>query len=217
MNVYFTSDTHFGHLNIIKYCNRPFASVEEMDETLVRNWNETVGHEDIVVHLGDLTLANRLPNHPRLFDAIRVLKGHKVLIGGNHDGNKLRQTLKELGWLVLPELNPLSNVKMMHYPPVIAEEGVVYIHGHSHGTVTRKGCVDVGVDVVGFRPIPCSQVAELCSVHVAVDGLLLKQSILKFVADAKCALTVPDTFIACGEGEKQERFYCSGLCLEADK
>ncbi len=54
--LWFTADHHFGHANIIRYCNRPFASAEEMDATLVHLWNETVGRDDIVYHLGDFTL-----------------------------------------------------------------------------------------------------------------------------------------------------------------
>lgn len=52
-NIFFTSDTHFWHENIIKFCNRPFSSVEEMNDTIIENWNKVVGENDIVFHLGD--------------------------------------------------------------------------------------------------------------------------------------------------------------------
>lgn len=59
MNIFFTSDTHFGHNNIIKLSNRPFSSVEEMNEGLIERWNDVVGAEDIVYHLGDFSLKIR--------------------------------------------------------------------------------------------------------------------------------------------------------------
>ena len=58
MNTFFTSDTHFGHNNIIEYCKRPYTSVEEMDAALEKNWNEVVKPDDLVYHLGDLAIDN---------------------------------------------------------------------------------------------------------------------------------------------------------------
>ena len=56
MTTFFTADTHFGHKNVIRYCNRPFASATEMDERLIENWNKIVGPDDLIYHLGDFTL-----------------------------------------------------------------------------------------------------------------------------------------------------------------
>src|SRR5262245_45539090 len=55
-SIFFTSDTHFGHTNILKYCRRPFPDVQAMDEALIARWNATVGPDDVIYHLGDFTL-----------------------------------------------------------------------------------------------------------------------------------------------------------------
>ena len=59
MKIYFIADTHFNHKNILEYCNRPFADVEEMNKILVNNWNDTVKHDDIVYMLGDFCMGNK--------------------------------------------------------------------------------------------------------------------------------------------------------------
>jgi calcineurin-like phosphoesterase family protein len=59
-NIFFTSDTHFYHTNIIKYCNRPFSSVEEMNQKLIENWNNTISEHDTIFHLGDFMFKKKL-------------------------------------------------------------------------------------------------------------------------------------------------------------
>lgn len=86
-HIFFTSDSHFGHANIIKFCNRPFTTVEEMDETLIKNWNERVQPDDIVFHLGDFAWGGS-----GVWNTILDrLNGHIHLILGNHDMKNLRQ------------------------------------------------------------------------------------------------------------------------------
>ena len=70
---YFTSDLHLGHRNIIRLCNRPFATIEEMDETLIRNWNAKVTNGDTVYILGDLLFRNEKPAE----EYLKQLKGKK--------------------------------------------------------------------------------------------------------------------------------------------
>jgi len=80
MSIFFTSDTHFGHENIIKYCKRPFKDAAEMDKVLIRNWNRVVGPNDLVYHLGDFAVGGG-PAGPYLDQ----LNGRIILIHGNHD------------------------------------------------------------------------------------------------------------------------------------
>ena len=84
--VYFTSDTHFNHANIIGFCNRPFKNVEEMNETLITNWNRVVGVDDIVFHLGDFCLGGSA----EWTNVLNRLNGKIYLIVGNHDIKNLR-------------------------------------------------------------------------------------------------------------------------------
>ena len=86
-NLFFTSDTHFYHGNIIRFCNRPFKSVEMMNETIISNWNNTVGQDDIVFHLGDFCLGGSAEWN-KILDR---LNGKIYLIMGNHDLKNIRQ------------------------------------------------------------------------------------------------------------------------------
>ena len=79
--IFFTADLHFGHANIIRHCNRPFASVDEMDAVLIHNWNAAVGLKDEVYILGDFTMRSAVEAHKYL---VR-LNGRKYFICGNHD------------------------------------------------------------------------------------------------------------------------------------
>jgi calcineurin-like phosphoesterase family protein len=87
MKMFFTSDTHFGHTNIIKHYNRPFSSIEEMNEEIVERWNSVVTKKDIVFHLGDIELFNY--SHVSIMDYIEKLQFYEiVLIRGNHDRSR---------------------------------------------------------------------------------------------------------------------------------
>ena len=80
--IFFTSDQHYGHFNIIRYCNRPFSSVEEMDETLIQNHNKKVRQSDIVYMVGDLAFHK---DRAQIIALLKRLNGRKILVTGNHD------------------------------------------------------------------------------------------------------------------------------------
>lgn len=119
-HTFFTSDTHFGHANIIRFCNRPFKNVEEMDEALIENWNQVVSEDDTVFHLGDFAFGGSSVWK----SIIPRLNGHINLIIGNHDRKNLRQGYMSSFDMVVPQLqieiegNPIY---LNHYPFYVME------------------------------------------------------------------------------------------------
>lgn len=158
-NIWYTSDHHFGHHNIIKYCNRYkwVQTVEEMDALLVQRWNEVVGPHDTVWHLGDVFFKN--------YEATSKLKGRKNLIVGNHD-YKHKDFLRNNNWNVQSEaiyIDHENKLVMCHYPILDWPhkfQNYIHLHGHSHGN--KEGydinAVDVGVDCWDLYPVSLSQI-----------------------------------------------------------
>ena len=171
MATYFTADTHFGHANIIKYANRPFASVAEMDATLIKNWNDTVGPDDDVYHLGDFSLTS--PAKTR--DILDQLNGRIHLIKGNHETSALACSdrfvwVKDYHELALPDEEAYKGQRylmLFHYAMRVwngSHHGTFHLYGHSHGELPElqdQRCLDVGVDVFGFRPVSYEKVREV--------------------------------------------------------
>ena len=83
--IYYTSDLHFGHKNIIKYENRPFESIEDMTEGLIERWNNKVTNNDVVYILGDFALKNSYMNKAKILECFKRLNGYKYLVPGNHE------------------------------------------------------------------------------------------------------------------------------------
>jgi calcineurin-like phosphoesterase family protein len=160
MAVFFTSDTHYFHGNIIKYCNRPFASVEKMNDVLVDNWNQIVKPEDHVFHLGDVAFANM----GKVMPLLNKLNGTITLIRGNHDP-EVMASCPRWAWVANQHKYKLptgEEVWLSHYPrederyrhrsPV--DDGLKVVCGHIHTLwAERPGHVNVGVDVRNFAPV----------------------------------------------------------------
>ena len=149
MKYWFTADTHFGHKNIIKYCNRPFKDITHMNETIIKNWNSKVSTEDVVFHLGDFSMMGGAVNK-----FITRLNGHIIWIQGNHDKKTIIQDIIiEHGG---------HNWHLAHNPQDC--EGEYNICGHVHEKwkvkIRKNGkCfVNVGVDQWDFQPISISQI-----------------------------------------------------------
>jgi calcineurin-like phosphoesterase family protein len=144
---WFTADEHFGHTNIIKYCNRPFSSVEEMDYAIIKKHNEVVGMDDTVIHLGDFTLKSK----EKALSYISRLNGNHIFIQGSHDK-----------WMD-PDHHEIweGNIEGVHivgchYAMRVWGESHYnswQLFGHSHGRLEGIGKqIDVGVDTHNFYP-----------------------------------------------------------------
>lgn len=157
MTTFFTSDTHFGHRNILQHCDRPFASVEAMDEAMIRQWNAVVGPKDTVYHLGDFSLQSA----SRVEYYLSRLNGTKHLIQGNHD------TVQGVnGWESVQDMAQISvdghKVFLCHYP--LREwpgmwGGAVHLYGHVHGNLQpQPGSMDMGADAWGGTPVTLERI-----------------------------------------------------------
>lgn len=130
MKVFIISDTHFGHKNIIKYCNRPFADTEEMDKAIIKNWNEVVSNKDLVIHLGDVALCGK----ERFRQIMSQLNGRKMLIRGNHD-NWTDEFYREAGFEYVSRYPIVWNeFYILSHAPLQVFQNVPYknIFGHVH-------------------------------------------------------------------------------------
>ena len=160
MSVYFSSDTHFGHAQALARFRRPFASVKEMNDAMIARWNESVGADDEVWHLGDFAINLAGPALSRIFNA---LAGRKHLVRGNNDGTA---TTALRGWASIRDYAEIdvegTHLVLCHYPFRTWNgmyKGALNLHGHSHGQL--KGLprqIDVGVDVWDFRPVTLAQI-----------------------------------------------------------
>ena len=165
--IYFTSDMHLGHPGIIKMQNRPFADVEEMNRTLIHNYNSVVRKNDKVYILGDL--CNHL-SAGQANEMISGLNGKKVLIRGNHDKNYNSELFEKITDFMTASLNGRYFV-LMHYPLMSwpkMHRGSIHLHGHSHGKKDYnlrnrdEGIMrfDAGVDANDYYPVSIEQIIE---------------------------------------------------------
>jgi len=158
MNTWYTADTHFFHINIIRHCCRPFASVGEMNAALIERWNERVASVDVVYVLGDFAWG---VGRKRLEDLVMTLKGRIRLVPGNHD-RKIARMLRG-GFIDVSESLVIgTDVVLCHYPLASwprMRHGTLMLHGHCHGTLPpRDRRVDVGVDSWDFRPVSIDEI-----------------------------------------------------------
>lgn len=161
--IWFTSDQHFWHSNIIRYCNRPFKDVIEMNETIIQNYNSLVSATDIVYFLGDFSFGGSNLRKTTL----DRLKGCKIIIRGNHDPSLNK--LLSLGFdesydyyhLVVNDFNLKLFLYHYPYPEIYNSENDWQLCGHIHKKWKVKNkVINVGVDVWDFKPISLPEIAR---------------------------------------------------------
>jgi calcineurin-like phosphoesterase family protein len=163
--IYFTADLHFGHKNILKYEDRPYKDVDTMNEELIKNWNNTVTNDDEIYILGDLFFLNQEKSE----EILKVLNGKKILIKGNHD--KIHKPNEKyftgIHDYLLKKFAGVYFV-LFHYPIFDWDgkhRGSIHLHGHVHsrGDIFLPNKINVGVDVIGFKPISLEEVFSRCN------------------------------------------------------
>ena len=181
MTIFFTSDLHLGHDRIIDLCGRPFENVNEMNHTIIQNWNLVVEPNDTVFVLGDVALGKLNETLP----LVEQLRGHKLLVPGNHDrcwsGHKKVRPIdvvryRNVGFTILPNITYFQRWKLCHFPtygdsytddrypefrPTLADNEWL-IHGHVHNMWKQKEMqINVGVDRWNFFPVAEAQLRQL--------------------------------------------------------
>lgn len=170
--IYFTSDLHLGHANIIKHCNRPFQSADEMDDFLISKWNEKVSNNDTVYILGDFIFRSK--HHPEEY--LSVLKGKKHLVVGNHDKAWMKKVNLE-DWFESVEMmrymiDGQRKLTLCHYPMMswpFSNHGGYMVYGHIHDDTRMEYwplieqnplMLNAGADINGFVPVTFEEMLE---------------------------------------------------------
>jgi calcineurin-like phosphoesterase family protein len=176
-NIWFTSDCHFCHANVIKYDNRPFTDVDEMNEKLILNWNSVVDEKDVVFYLGDLSFDRNGGHTERI---VNELNGKIHYILGNHDDERDIRKLNRFETIsdyINLSINDLDNprkkqgIMMMHYPILSwdkAHHGDWHLHGHCHQSLVtqnpeyyKRKVLDMGCNGWDYRPVSYNEIKSI--------------------------------------------------------
>jgi len=173
MKTFVTSDLHFYHKSILKFCpiTRQFSDVEEMNSWMINEWNSKVSSEDTTYILGDFSFSSA----NKAVEILKQLNGFKILISGNHDSGLLRKDYFRSEFVSIHNLLHLKynghRIVMCHYPILDwkdCQHGSFHLHGHLHGTPTgleKYRVKDVGFDSTGKIVSLLDDVIESLIVH----------------------------------------------------
>ena len=175
MKVFLTSDLHFGHENIIKYCDRPYDSPEEMNRALIENWNSVVQPGDLVYNLGDLTMHRKKQGIQYLGEILPQLNGRHVLILGNHDYLRPFEYV-ELGIEPVHTSLVIGKFILAHDPAIATAipRDMLMFCGHVHDTFRKlsspKKILNVGCDIWDYAPIPWEAAVRYINAYPSDEG-----------------------------------------------
>jgi calcineurin-like phosphoesterase family protein len=186
-NLFFISDFHVGHTNVIRFDNRPFRDVNEMNETLIKNWNSVVGDDDTVFYLGDLSMRCH-PSTVKWF--VEQLNGKIHFFMGNHDHYRDIARLNRwekiwgdddvqgAGKIEIKDSDAnrgYQHIELSHYAILSwnkSHHGSWHLHGHSHGSMMKnpdmeffykRRVIDVGCNMWNYTPLSYTQVKDIMS------------------------------------------------------
>ena len=185
-NIFFISDFHLSHKNILRFDSRPFADLDKMHEALIRNWNSVVSKDDTVFYLGDLSFGKM--NYAKWF--VHQLNGNINFTLGNHD--KINQISQMNRFNVIDNefeiyvkddsvkgrSNGYQHIILKHYPLLSwknMSHGTIHLHGHTHQTMAKnkdydwfykRKVIDVSCNGIDYTPISYSQVKSITDSRV---------------------------------------------------
>lgn len=184
MNVFFTSDLHFGHFNILRYDSRPFASIAEMDAEIVARWNSVVKNEDVTYILGDVSWRS----DSETAELLKQLNGKKILIVGNHDdirniGEKSQKEFAEIhfGYWEIFDKELHKKVILSHYPIHFwngQRKGAIMLYGHVHNMLDHEAVKDAHKLVDALLGIQSTMINVGC-MHWDYTPQTLQQMLMK--------------------------------------
>lgn len=152
MALFFTADTHFGSQRVLHWSQRPFATVAEMDNCIVANWNNIVTNQDTVYHLGDFGKSDKL----------QELNGHIIFLPGNADTSKKVEILAASCDIINPNTVITlegNRFQLVHKPVEARPSDNFFLFGHIHKLqMVKRNGLNVGIDCHNFCPIPLETV-----------------------------------------------------------
>ncbi len=167
--IYFISDLHFDHTNIIKYCNRVFKTTEEMNSFMLKRWNETITNNDTVYYLGDIAYGRDCRSRIWWWNQ---LNGNKILIKGNHDRDL--QGISPIHKYLIKNFNGIEFL-LIHSPEYndFGYKGWI-IHGHHHNNFPNEypliNCINktinVSAEIIDYKPLSLDAILKLLGVIV---------------------------------------------------
>lgn len=187
MSIYFYSDPHFNHKNVIDFCDRPYDTLEEMNNTMIQLYNQVVQKDDTCIWLGDCFWGSKSSQK----EILAKLNGKKILVIGNHDSNEKSMTNIGFDFVCRRLFRKIAGKKvwLSHYPAKISllkyfwltkvkgykirhndrrialKNDEYLLHGHTHDKQKtkpyNKRCIHVGVDAWNFKPVSINQIERL--------------------------------------------------------